>query len=106
MKFPKRVKNFVVIYDIFSDGGERWLSLSEKRRAKIARFLLESGVRTQKSVFELTISSSEMEKLAKRIEKVAKLDRDKIYIYPVESKVLKKIRRTGKEIGVLKNIFV
>jgi len=106
MKLPKRVRNFVVIYDIFSDGKEKWFSHSERRRARIARFLLEFGIRTQKSVFELTISPSEMEKLIKRIEKVANPNRDKIYIYPIESRTLKKINRSGREIEVLKNIFI
>jgi len=106
MNIPKRVSRYIVIYDIFSDGRLGWTSSSERRRAKIARFLLEFGVRTQKSVFEIEISRYEVEKLIFRLKKVMKLERDKIYIYPIENKILKKIYRIGKETNVFGNIYV
>lgn len=106
MKFPKRVRNYVVIYDISSDRKARWASHSEYRRAKIARLLLEFGIRTQKSVFELTIPSSKMEKIAGIVSKIANHSKDKIYIYPMESKLLDKVIRKGKEVYILKSIFI
>jgi CRISPR-associated protein Cas2 len=105
-KLPQRVNNYIVIYDIFSDGGDRWASLSNRRRAKISRFLLEYGIRTQKSVFEVNISPAKMNKLVERIRKVARTDRDRIYIYPIECKVVKKIRRFGRNIATLDSIFI
>jgi len=103
---PKRVTNYVVIYDIFSEGREGWSSPSNTRRAKIARLLLEFGIRTQKSVFEIKVSSSEAKKLFSLLKKRAKEDRDKIYIYPLENRALKKIRRAGKELDLLNNFYL
>ena len=97
MKLPTRAETFIVIYDIFSDQRDRWLSSSVKRRGKIARILLEIGVRTQKSVYEIKSSPLKVEKALKRIEKIAHLDKDKIYVYPIESKVAERILRIGKE---------
>jgi len=107
-KLPKRVDYYVVIYDIFS-GSEcyaRWNSGSEWRRAKIARILLEVGVRTQKSVFELNVSKSELKKILIKIKNIAKEEVDKIYVYPIESKVCKNIKRLGYESPLLKSIFI
>ena len=106
MRLPKRVNTFVVIYDIFSDQKDRWFSSSVKRRGKIARILLEVGIRTQKSVYEINASATELERALKRIEKVAHLEKDKIYVYPMESKVVKNILRVGKEPPTSKLIFI
>ncbi len=106
MKFPKNVKTYVVIYDIFSEKKETWGTEANRRRAKIARLLLERGIRTQKSVFELEISSEGMKKLAGLLQKAMKENQDKIYIYPIEKKVKKKIKRIGEMPITLDNIFI
>jgi CRISPR-associated protein Cas2 len=106
VKLPKRVEKFIVIYDIASDKEEGWHSRSLRRRNKIARVLLEIGVRTQKSVYEITADGVTLERALKRVEKIAHLDRDKIYVYPLESKVAEKVLRIGKEPPTLKLLFI
>jgi|GEM_PF-1021623 CRISPR-associated protein Cas2 len=106
MNLPKRVKRFVVIYDVACDGKEGWHSCSYKRRNKIARVLLEIGIRTQKSVYEITADTAKLEKALRRIEKIAKLEKDKIYVYPIESKVVEKITRIGNEPEIMKILFI
>jgi CRISPR-associated endonuclease Cas2 len=105
MKIPKKVSCYVVIYDIFSNKNNSWISSSERRRAKIARILLEHGIRTQKSMYELTISPSKLEKIISLLSTIIDKN-DRIYIYPIENRLIKKIARYGKEVDIMKNIFI
>ena len=106
MKTPKRVTKYIVIYDVFSDGDRGvWCSHSSKRRAKIARYLFEFGIRTQKSVFEISIKPVDLEKLLNKLTKTLTA-KDKIYIYPIEERLTRKILRCGKEITLINNIFI
>lgn len=107
-RLPKRAEYYVVIYDVFSgaDRSPRWSSGADWRRARIARILLEIGVRTQKSVFEVNVSAGQMEKVLNKIGRIAKKELDKVYIYPIESKVIEKIKRLGYETPLLKSIFI
>ena len=96
-KFSKNITTYVIIYDILSDDGKGWVSIANRRRAKISRILLEYGLRTQKSVFELEITSErEFKKMIKRIKSTMK-EHDKIYIYPIDSKNKKRIKKMGFE---------
>jgi len=107
-KLPKQVKYYVVIYDILSgsDVSPRWSSGADWRRTRIARILLEVGIRTQRSVFEINVPRAQMEKTLLKIEQVAKEELDKIYFYPIEEKVKKKIKRLGYKTPLLGNIFI
>ncbi|SNR63114.1 CRISPR-associated endonuclease Cas2 [Desulfurobacterium atlanticum] len=97
-KFSNRITTYIIIYDILSDDVRGWVSLANRRRAKISRILLEYGMRTQKSVFELEITSKkEFSRMIKRLEKTMN-KHDKVYIYPIDSKNKKKIKRLGYEI--------
>jgi len=99
---------YVVIYDIFSGRGSssRWSSGAEWRRMRIARILLEFGIRTQKSVFELEVSKRELREILSKIERVARKEVDRVYIYPIEAKVVKRIERLGWELPLFKSIFI
>jgi len=107
-RLPKRAEYYVVIYDVFSrtDISPRWGSGADWRRARIARILLEVGVRTQKSVFEVNISPRNLTKLLETIRSLIEEELDKVYIYPIESKVRKSVKRLGYVSPILKNIFI
>ncbi len=107
-RLPKRAEYYVVIYDVFSgaDRSPRWSSGADWRRARIARILLEIGVRTQKSVFEINVSDTTLKKLISLLEKIANTERDKVYVYPVESKVKRKLKRIGYVTPLLRSIFI
>ncbi|MEO2069460.1 MAG: CRISPR-associated endonuclease Cas2 [Desulfurobacteriaceae bacterium] len=106
MNLPKRISRFVVIYDIcvINDSYQEHRS-SAKRRAKVMRILYDYGIRTQLSVFEVELQSDQYEELIERIENVIRMESDKVYIYPLDNKSLKKIKRLGKEKGILKDFF-
>lgn len=105
-RLSKEEKYCIVIYDIFSDNSVRWFSRAEWRRARISRLLLEFGLRTQKSVFEISVSDTALKKLTFLLEKIANTERDKIYIYPIEPKVKKKLKRIGYINPLLGSIFI
>ena len=103
---PRNVEKFVVIYDIAADDTNSWGSESSRRRAKVSRILLEYGIRTQKSVFELEAPSDKIKKIAGLLAKHINLKKDRIYIYPIEGKVVKKIHRIGRDLKLLKHVFI
>ena len=107
-RLPKRVGYYVVIYDVFSgtDNSPRWGSGADWRRVRIARILLEVGVRTQKSVFEINISSRDLSKLLETMRSLIKEDLDKVYVYPIESKVRNNVKRLGYVSPILQSIFL
>ncbi|SNR65932.1 CRISPR-associated endonuclease Cas2 [Desulfurobacterium atlanticum] len=97
-KFSKRINNYVVIYDILSDKRRGWISAANRRRTKVSRILMEYGVRTQKSVFEIEINTQkDFNRLIRSLQKIMTKD-DKIYIYPIDSKSLKRVRKLGSMI--------
>jgi len=117
--FSKKLGKFtryVVIYDICEEktaeleentsksqvegiikrGRERYdVYYTNKRRGKIARLLLEHGIRTQKSVYEIIAGEKEIKKLVGLFKKISE-KQDKIYIYPICESVYKRAMRVGK----------
>ena len=65
--------NTVVVYDI----------VSNKRRAKLLRFLKELGVRSQKSVFECRLDSSEIREIRNYCRQNLDLQEDAVRIYRI-----------------------
>ncbi len=80
-----RVEKFVVIYDIKNN----------KNRVRLARLLFEYGIRTQLSVFEVEVKEKEYRRFMKLIGRKIKSNGDKIYIYPLDDKSLKRVKRLG-----------
>jgi len=61
----------VIAYDIRKDS----------TRASLAALLQAYGDRIQRSVFLLTVSSEELEKLKERIELLVDLEEDSVYVF-------------------------
>jgi len=78
-------RHYVVIYDISHT----------KTRNKLARFLFEYGIRTQYSVFEVEVKSSQYNKFITLLEHKIKYKTDKIYIYALNKADVKNIKRIG-----------
>ncbi|WP_457621965.1 CRISPR-associated endonuclease Cas2 [Persephonella sp.] len=75
---------FIVCYDI-SDN---------RKRQKVAKLLKGFGIRTQFSVFEVDCSRSVIEAILIAVDSI--IDPiDKFFVYPVDDKNLKKIKRIG-----------
>ncbi|WP_457642552.1 CRISPR-associated endonuclease Cas2 [Persephonella sp.] len=75
---------FIVCYDV-SDN---------KKRNKLSKLLKAYGIRTQRSLFEVECDENVVKSLLKEVEQV--IDPiDKFFIYPVERRNIKKIKRLG-----------
>jgi CRISPR-associated protein Cas2 len=107
MRIPKRIKRFVVIYDICTvDDSYHEIRNAAKRRAKLSRILFEFGGRTQLSVFEVEVGSTQFKGLVERLKSVIREKTDKVYIYPLDEKSLKAIERIGKSSLPFDDIFI
>jgi CRISPR-associated protein Cas2 len=102
---------YIVIYDICEEkiasilAPEKNTYYANKRRGKIARLLLEHGIRTQKSVYEIIASEKEIKKLVVLFKKISE-KQDKIYIYPICESVYKRAMRVGKISPMIEHFFI
>jgi CRISPR-associated protein Cas2 len=95
---------YIVIYDICEEGAEN-KKACYPRRGKIARLLLEHGIRTQKSVYEIMAGQKEIKKLIGLFKKITK-KKDKIYIYPLSENVYRRTLRLGKPSPMTEHFFI
>ena len=65
----------VIAYDI----------CDEKRLNKVAKYLESYGIRAQKSVFEVDISTQKAKKIFKGLKEILK-DNDRCFVFKVEDK--------------------
>lgn len=77
---------FVIAYDIVDD----------KRRLKVAKQLERVGERVQHSVFEVYLTSNELDQLLKRLEKLIDQKEDSVRVYFLCASCRGKIRMIGK----------
>ena len=107
MSLPKRIIRFVVIYDIcvIDDSYEERRS-SAKRRAKVMRILYDYGIRTQYSVFEVELRGNQYSELISRISQVIRETSDKVYIYPLDSRSIRKTVRLGRISEIVSDFFL
>ena len=92
-----RIEKFIVIYDIENT----------KIRTRLSRLLFEYGIRTQFSVFEVEVKNREFNRFIKMLEKKLKSDKDKIYVYPLDKKSVKNIKRAGNlENSIINDFFI
>ena len=77
---------YVIAYDIADD----------KRRLKVAKQLERLGDRVQHSVFEVYLTSKELERLLKRLKKLIDVKEDSIRVYYLCASCRGKIRMIGK----------
>ncbi|MCB0609878.1 MAG: CRISPR-associated endonuclease Cas2 [Lewinella sp.] len=76
-----------VMYDIEND----------KARTKVARYCKQAGLyRVQLSVFLGTLSRSDKDALALKIEQEINADRDKVYIFPMSKEELQQVTLLGQ----------
>jgi CRISPR-associated endonuclease Cas2 len=107
MKVPKRIRRFVVAYDIcVKDDSYIEKRNSTKRRTKVMRILYDYGIRTQLSVFEVSLSGKQYVELIERVRSVLRKETDKVFIYPLDSASFGKVVRLGKEPEILGDIFL
>lgn len=64
---------FVICYDV----------TCTKRRNKVAKLLSSFGTRANKSVFELELNKSELEKLVYELKRLIEPKKDSILVYPL-----------------------
>jgi CRISPR-associated protein Cas2 len=81
------MKNIIVAYDISND----------KQRNKLAKALLEFGIRTQKSLFECMVNEKELQSIKKIINK---------YSEPEDFVTVYEIKKEPQRIGDVKYIEV
>jgi len=76
---------FIICYDISDD----------KKRNKVSKNLKAYGIRTQYSVFEV---ETQMEVVLKLLDEMESLldPVDKFFIYPIDRKNVRKIKRLGQ----------
>lgn len=67
---------YLICYDIVED----------RRRTKVSALLEAYGVRVQKSVFELVLTSKQLKKLQLRLGKMIDFDCDQLRFYPLSPK--------------------
>ena len=92
-----RIEKFIVIYDIENT----------KIRTRLSRLLFEYGIRTQFSVFEVEVKNREFNRFIKMLEQKLKSDKDKIYVYPLDKKSVKNIKRAGNlENSIINDFFI
>ncbi|MFW5804873.1 MAG: CRISPR-associated endonuclease Cas2 [bacterium] len=99
----ERIERFVVLYDIFENEIDDFVA--GNRRTRIARMLLDYGIRSQLSVFEIEIRHKRFNELLKRIKKECRAG-DKIYIYPLDKKNRTKIKRIGNIDSIVNDYFI
>ena len=68
--------NMIVAYDI----------ADEKRLSRIAKVMLDYGVRVQKSIFEVTVTRAVFEELKERVEEVIDWSEDGVKYFPLCSR--------------------
>jgi len=67
-----------------------------KRRTKLAKVLEDYGDRVQYSVFECILDNKLLDKMVKRIHKIAKVEDDSIRIYSICANCEKVIKVIGQ----------
>lgn len=77
---------YVVVYDVVDD----------KRRLKVSKSLEAIGERAQKSVFEVYLTSSELEKLLKKMGRLIKSEEDAVRVYDLCSACRGKVQSLGQ----------
>ena len=65
--------NMIVAYDIADD----------KRLIRIAKVMLDYGVRVQKSIFEVNVTPPVFRELKERVEKIIVAEEDGVKYYPL-----------------------
>lgn len=65
--------NMIVAYDIADD----------KRLSRIAKVMLDYGVRVQKSIFEVAVTQPVFRELKDRVEKIIVAEEDGVKYYPL-----------------------
>jgi CRISPR-associated protein Cas2 len=106
-----KFNRYIVIYDICEEetldtaASKENIYHTNKRRGKIARLLLEHGIRTQKSVYEIIASEKEIKKLVGLFKKISEKG-DKIYIYPISESIYKRTIRVGKISPMIEHFFI
>jgi CRISPR-associated protein Cas2 len=65
--------NMIVAYDIAND----------KRLTRIAKVMLDYGVRVQKSIFEVHVAPPVFRELKERVEKIIVAEEDGVKYYPL-----------------------
>ncbi|ERP30766.1 CRISPR-associated endonuclease Cas2 [Chitinivibrio alkaliphilus] len=83
-------KHYVIIYDI-SDS---------RRLSRVARILEDSGIRYQKSVFELYIKLGQLLKIKQDIQAVIDAEEDSVIVIPVCEKDWQKQVKYGSNAGI------
>lgn len=76
---------YLIVYDVMED----------KRRLKVAGCLEALGERVQKSVFEAYLTPAELEKLMKRLAKLACHAEDSVRVYDLCATCRGKVRQIG-----------
>ena len=77
---------YVLAYDVVDD----------KRRLKVAKMLERVGDRVQYSVFEVYLTSPELDKLIKRLGKVLNADEDSLRVYALCGGCRGRVQTVGK----------
>lgn len=89
LKWQRYIIMFIVIcYDIVSDF----------RRAKLSKYLLNYGVRAQKSVFECILDQRQYEKVKKGALKFIDEDEDNLRFYHLCQNCLEKVEVFGETV--------
>ncbi|MCK9475920.1 MAG: CRISPR-associated endonuclease Cas2 [Candidatus Muirbacterium halophilum] len=77
--------NLVICYDI-SDN---------RKRRKVYKVLESYGIRTQFSIFELTVSNMEYNAIKEKLLNLIDLETDRLYFFALCESCIKKIERNG-----------
>ncbi|MBM4346269.1 MAG: CRISPR-associated endonuclease Cas2 [Deltaproteobacteria bacterium] len=75
----------LIVYDVSDD----------RRRRQVAKALERSGVRVQKSAFELDIDPSELRELLRTIENRIARQTDRVVVVPLTARGLQQVRWLG-----------
>jgi len=102
----KRIEHYIAIYDICNNAQRKWYNSATRRRGRISRILLEWGIRTQRSVFEIVVPPKDLPKLLARVKRFLRENDDKFYLYPLDKRSVQNTKRFGKEIAILQDIFI
>jgi CRISPR-associated protein Cas2 len=82
---------YLISYDIPSD------KPGDRRRARLAKFLLGRGLRVQWSVFEVMLSPERLPALIEELEELIDPDADSVRIYPLCAACTGRVNRLGVE---------
>ena len=83
---------YLVTYDVAKD----------RKRKKMADFLLEYGVRVQYSVFECDLSEKDVQAIIKKAEELLDLSSDSLLMYPLCRNCVGKRIRVGTVYSLVK----